>query len=429
MGILLKNGLVATQDKKRRIARLDILVEGNKIKKIAPEIREKPEFVIDCKHKLVLPGLCNTHGHLAMTLLRGYGDDMALEKWLSERIWPLEAKLTGDDVYWGSLFASLEMIKSGTTACADMYFFMEKAAEAVGKSGMRGLLCHGMIDLGDEEKSEKELLASISFINNWHGKEGGRLSCSLGPHSSYTCSKSLLEKTAALSKKKNLRIQLHLAETRKELNDAKKNFGKRPAEYVDSLGLLTPNTVLAHCGWLSMTEIKTVANRGAHVSHNPESNLKLASGIAPVSEMLEEGVSVSLGTDGAASNNSLSLFGAMKTCALIHKVNRWDATLVNAQQTFDMATINGAKALGFDSGSLEEGKLADVITLDLSSPSLNPQHNLISNLVYSENGSSVRDVIIDGKIVMENSKILTFDENFVIEKARKVAEDLVGRTD
>ena len=427
MGVLLKGGLVITQNPKGQTGRMDVLLQGNKIVKISPKITEKPEFIIDCSKKLVLPGLCNTHGHLAMTLLRGYGDDMVLEKWLSERIWPAEAKLKAEDIYWGSLLACLEMIKSGTTSCADMYFFMEKAAEAVGKSGMRGLLCHGMIDLGDSGKAEKELNASVSFINSWHGKESGRISCSLGPHSIYTCSKELLEKTLALSKKKNLKIQLHLAETRKELNDSKKQFGKRPGEYADSLGLLTPNTILAHCGWLSMSEIRAVAKKGAYVSHNPESNLKLASGIAPVSEMIEEGVSVSLGTDGAASNNSLSLFGAMKTCALIHKANRWDATLVNAQQTLDMATINGAKALGFDSGSLEEGKLADIITLDLNSPSLNPQHNLISNLVYSENGSSVRDVIIDGKIVMQDRRVLLFDESFVIEKARKVAEELVGR--
>ncbi|MEW5902482.1 MAG: amidohydrolase, partial [Acidobacteriota bacterium] len=261
----------------------------------------------------------------------------------------------------------------------------------------------------------------------WHGKGNGRISCSLGPHSIYTCSKDLLEKSLALSKKKNLRIQLHLAETRKELNDSKKQFGKRPADYADSLGLLTQNSLLAHCGWLSMSEIRAVAKKGAHVSHNPESNLKLASGIAPVSEMAGEGVSVSLGTDGAASNNSLSLFGSMKTCALIHKANRWDPTAVNAQQTLDMATINGARALGFDSGSLEEGKLADIVTLDLNSPSLNPQHSLVSNLVYSESGSSVRDVIIDGKIVMRDRKMLVFEEDFVIGKARKVAEDLVSR--
>jgi 5-methylthioadenosine/S-adenosylhomocysteine deaminase len=425
MEVLLKNGLLVTQNKKRHVMRADLLVEGNRIEKIDKGIKEKPEFVIDCSGKLVLPGLVNTHGHLAMTLLRGYGDDMPLQQWLEKRIWPLEAKLKPDDIRWGSLLACLEMIKTGTTSCADMYFHMDKSAESVAKSGMRGLLCYGMIDLGDREKTEGEIQMSISFIKDWHGKAEGRISCSFGPHSIYTCSKELLEKTLALSGKKKLRMQLHLAESRKELNDSKKQFGKRPAEYADSVGLITPLTVLAHCGWVSMSEIRAIAKKGAHVSHNPESNLKLASGIAPVSEMLEKRVSVSLGTDGAASNNSLSLFGAMKTCALIHKVNRWDATLVNAQQTLDMATINGARALGFEAGALEEGKLADVITLDLNSPSLTPNHNQISNLVYSENGSSVQDVIIDGKLVMQDRKILTFDESFVIEKARKAAEDLI----
>ncbi len=427
MAILLNNGLLVTQNKKRHVMRADLLVEGNQIEKIGKGITERPEFVIDCSGKLVLPGLVNTHGHLAMTLLRGYGDDMPLQQWLEKRIWPVEAKLKPDDIRCGSLLACLEMIKTGTTSCADMYFHMDKSAESVAKSGMRGLLCYGMIDLGDREKTEREIQTSISFIKDWHGKAEGRISCSFGPHSIYTCSQELLKRTLALSKKQNLRIQLHLAENRKELNDSKKQFGKRPAEYADSIGLITPLTVLAHCGWLSMSEIRTIAKKGAHVSHNPESNLKLASGIAPVSEMTEEGVFVSLGTDGAASNNSLSLFGAMKTCALIHKVNRWDATVVNAQQTLDMATINGAKALGFEAGTLEEGKLADIITLDLNSPSLTPNHNQISNLVYSENGSSVRDVIIDGKLVMQDRKILTFDENFVIEKARKIADDLIVR--
>jgi 5-methylthioadenosine/S-adenosylhomocysteine deaminase len=421
MGILLRNGLVLRSS---GASRADVLIEGNTIKKIAKSISEKAEFSIDCSKKLVMPGLCNTHGHLAMSLLRGYGDDMLLEDWLQKRIWPAEAKLSSDGVYWGSLLSCAEMIKSGTTSCADMYFHIEESAKAVEKSGMRGNLSYGMIDLGDEEKREKELAKNISFVDSWHGKAEGRIACSLGPHSIYTCSKELLEKTAALSKKKKLSIQLHLAETRKELNDSKKNFGKRPLEYADSLGLVTPNTILAHCGWVSLSEIKTIAKRGAHISHNPESNLKLASGIAPVPEMLSEGANVSLGTDGAASNNSLSLFSSMKICALIHKVNRWDATVVNAQQVLNMATANGAKALGIDAGELKEGKLADIITLGLDAPSLNPQHSIISNLVYSENGSSVCDSIIDGKIVMLDRRIQTFDERLVIEKARKVSGEL-----
>ncbi|MFH1447336.1 MAG: amidohydrolase family protein [Candidatus Micrarchaeota archaeon] len=427
MGILFKNGIVVTQNKKRQITRADVLVKGNRIERVSKSIGTKPEYIIDCSSKLVLPGLCNTHGHLAMTLLRGYGDDMRLSSWLEKKIWPLEAKLKGDDVYHGSLLACLEMIKTGTTACADMYFFMDKSARAVEESGMRANLSYGMIDLGNKMKAEKELGANTKLIKEWHGKADGRIQCSFGPHAIYTCSRELIQKTVALAKKHRVRIQLHLSETRKELHDSKRQFGKRPAEYADSLGLLAKNTILAHCGWLSMSEIRLIAKRKAHVSHNPESNLKLASGIAPVSEMIGEGVSVSLGTDGAASNNSLSLFGAMKTCALIHKVNRWDATLVNAQQTLDMATINGARALGINAGSIEKGKLADIITLDLKSPSLTPHHNHISNLVYSENGSSVQDVVINGKVVMQEGKILTFDESFALEKAREVAEDLVSR--
>ncbi len=427
MSILLKNGLVVSQDSGRRVFRADVRIKDNRIAEVSKKISKKEETTIDCSKKLVMPGLCNTHSHLAMTLLRGYGDDMVLKDWLEKKIWPVEAKLKADDIYYGTLLACVEMIKSGTTSCADMYFQMDSTARAIEKAGIRANLCYGMIDLGDSEKTEKELKENTKLIKDWHRKADGRILCSYGPHAIYTCSRELLQKTVELAKKHKTRIQMHLAETRGELNDSKKNLSKRPAEYADSLGLIAPNVILAHCGWLSMSEIKTVAKKGAHISHNPESNLKLASGIAPVSEMLAEKANVSLGTDGPTSNNSLSLFNTMKTCALIHKVNRWDATVVSAQQTLDMATLNGAAALGFNSGSIKTGKLADVITLDLNSPSLNPQHNHISNLVYSENGSSVQDVLIDGELVMKSRKILTLNEKKIIEKARSIAADLVKR--
>ncbi|MFA6036473.1 MAG: amidohydrolase [Candidatus Micrarchaeia archaeon] len=429
MAVLIRNALVVTQNDQREVIQgCDVLIEGNRIAKVGRELQAKAEQKIDATGKALMPGLVNTHNHMAMSLLRGYGDDMVLQEWLEKKIWPREGKLKAGDVYAGSLLACAEMIRGGTTASADMYFFMDEAAKAVEKSGMRANLSYGMIDLGDEGKRKKELAAGEKFVKEWNGKAGGRIACSFGPHSPYTASTELLEKSGELAKKHDVKVQIHLSETRKEVADCLKQRKIRPADYLEKAGLLNARLIAAHCCWLRKEECSLLGKHGVSCSHNPASNMKLASGgVMPIPELVQARANVCLGTDGPASNNSLSMFEAMKLCALVQKASRWDATVANAQQVLDFATRNGARALGMNAGSVEEGKLADVVLLDLGAPNLVPSHNIVSNIVYAANGGNVSDVVIDGKIVMRERKIVAFDEGKAVEGARKAAAALVSR--
>lgn len=423
MGILIKNVDVLTQNRRRELLRgVDILIERNRIERIGKRIKEKAEFRIDGRGKLAIPGLINTHTHLAMTLFRGYADDAVFWEAWPERVWPREAKLKADDVYWGSLVGCLEMIRSGTTSFADMYFFMDETARAVKEAGIRANLSYGMIDSGNAKKMEKELRVGEKFVREHNKTADGRIQCSFGPHAPYTCSRSLLEKTAELSEKYNVMIQIHSSETRKEIFDSIKQFGKRPVDYLDSINFLSERVIAAHCVWVTKSEVKILGRRGVKVSHNPVSNMKLAGGgVPPIPEMMESGVCITFGTDGPVSNNSLDMIETMKVGALLQKMHRWDARVLNAQQAFDFATINGAKALGIDSGSIEAGKLADIVLLKLKSPNLVPSHSLVSNLVYSSNPSNISDVIVDGKLVMSEGRIQMMNEEKILEKAEKVA--------
>jgi 5-methylthioadenosine/S-adenosylhomocysteine deaminase len=429
MDILIKNATIITQNSKREILKnRDILIEGNHIAKIGKDLKEKVEFIIEGKNKLVIPGLVNTHTHLAMTLFRGYADDADFWEAWPKRVWPREAKLKGNDVYWGSLLGCLEMIRSGTTCFADMYFFMEETAKAVKESGIRANLSHGMIDSGDAKKREKELAVGEKFVKDYDDKADGRIKCSFGPHAPYTCSRELLERTTKLSERYNVLVQIHVSETRKEVFDCIKQFGKRPVEYLDSINFLNERIIAAHCVWLTKKEIRILGEKGVKVSHNPVSNMKLAGGgVSPVQEMIDSNVCVTFGTDGAVSNNSLNLIETMKVGALLQKTHRWDARVLNAHESLDFATINGAKALRINSGSIEVGKLADMVLLNLKSPNLIPMHNLVSNIVYSTNPSNISDVIIDGRLIMNDGKILTLDEDKALERAQKVAMDFMGR--
>jgi len=429
VGILIRNALVLTQNDKRQVLKgHDVLIEGSKIAAVGKGLKEKAEHVLDAKGKLVMPGLVNTHNHLAMTLLRGYGDDMRLQEWLEKRIWPREAKLKAGDARAGAMLGCLEMLKSGTTAFADMYFFMEETAHAVEESGIRANLSYGMMDHGKAEKRQAELAKGEKFVKEFNEKAGGRIRTSFGPHAIYTCSRELLEKTNELAAKHDVKIQIHLSETRKEVADCLKAHEKRPVDYLESIGVLGKRLIASHCVWLRKEECTLLGKKGVSVSHNPASNMKLAGGGAiPIPELVEAKVNVTLGTDGAASNNSLSMFESMKLCALLQKNARWDPTLAPAQQVLDFATRNGAQALGFNAGAIEKGWLADVVLLDLSGPNMVPVHNAVSNAVYSASAGNVTDVIVDGKIVVRERKVEAFDEAKVVEAAEKAALDLVSR--
>ncbi|MFA4983152.1 MAG: amidohydrolase [Candidatus Micrarchaeia archaeon] len=410
----------------------DILIEGNIITKIAPSISASADK-IDAKGKLAIPGFVNSHMHAGMTLLRGICEDRKLSDWLSH-VWKAEGKMAEKQIGAGSALSCLEMIKSGTTCFSDMYFHMDGVASAVEKSGMRAVLGYGMIDGGnrkgtresaDEKKMEKELTIGERFVKDWHGKADGRITCSIAPHALYTCSAPLLERSAALSEKYKIPLHIHLSETRREVFDCLSENGKRPAYHLDSLGILSPRTVAAHCVWLTKEEVRLLASRGVSSSLCPVSNMKLASGgVAPMPEMLGFRMNVSLGTDGAASNNSLSMLETMKFCSLLQKNARWDATVGKEEEVFSAATAGGAKAYGLNCGELAEGKLADIALIGMRSANMSPRHDLLSNLVFSAHEGNVADCIIGGRLVMENRRVLSMDEEKVIEEAQKAAEKL-----
>ena len=405
-----------------------VVIEDGKITEIGEKTRESADTVIDAKGSVVMPGLANTHTHAAMTLFRGYADDLQLAEWLEKHIWPAEAQLKAEDVYKGSLLACLEMIKSGTTSFADMYFFMDETAKAVEASGLRASLSHGLIELWNKEKGEADLKEGKRFVRAWQGAAGGRIKTMYGPHAPNTCSEEFLAKVKEEARRDGAGIHIHVLETEAELNAMKERYGKCSVHLLEDLGFFGPDVLAAHCVWLSDGDIEILRKRGVNVSHNPISNMKLASGIAPVCKMLEKGMNVTLGTDGCASNNNLDLFEEMKTTALLHKVSTGNPTALPARQVLEMATVNGAKALGTETGMLKVGKKADVIIVDMKKPHLTPCFDVPSQLVYSAKGSDVRTTIVDGKVLMDNYRVLALDEDKVMEEARRAAEELVART-
>ena len=361
-----------------------------------------------------------------MSLLRGYADDLPLQDWLSEKIWPLEALLTGDDVYWGTRLACLEMIRSGTTAFADMYFFMEDAARAVADSGVKAVLSYGFIDLCDPDRREREIAATERMIKAIRSMGNPKIQPALGPHAVYTVSEEGLCWCAEKSADEKIIVQVHLAETEREVTDAVRQHGRRPVRLLDDCGLLSPRTLAAHGCWLDQAECALLGRQGVHVAHNPASNMKLAVGRAlPYPWLRDAGVNVTLGTDGCASNNNLDLFEEMKTAALLQKFYWNSQTILPAPEALYMATAAGARALGLGNGTLAPGQPADIILLDRYAVCNTPLHNPASNLVYSCSGSAVRTVICHGEVLMQD-RIIPGEEE-VIRRASAAAADLVRR--
>ena len=409
----------------------DLLIEGNKIKRIGKNLIDKENLnkkdlkIIDGKNKMVIPGLVNTHTHIPMTLFRGVADDLPLMEWLNDYIWKMEAKLNKDIVYAGALLGCVEMIKSGTTTFNDMYFYLDGIIKAVKETGIRSFLAYGMIDLFDEEKREKELKTSEETIKQIKKLNDQRINPVLGPHAPYTCSKELLMETHNMAKEYDVPIHIHMNETLDEIKTIKEKTGMRPFEYLNSFGFFDDVKVIsAHCVHLSEDELNIIKNKNIAVSHNPISNLKLASGIAPIPKLMENDILITLGTDGCGSNNNLNLFEEIKTASLIHKGISLNPTVVNANESFNFATKNGAHALGLNAGKLVEGALADIVLVDLDRPYLIPKENMHSHLVYSFNGN-VDIVIIDGNIVLNDGKMVNIDEKKVYEMAEKAYSKLI----
>lgn len=407
-----------------------ILIENGGIKQIGRNVKGPTDIEIDGKGKILLPGLINAHTHLSMALFRGFADDMQLQDWLEKKIWPLEAKLTGEACYYGALLGSAEMILSGTTSFVDMYFYMEDVARAVAESGLRGFLSYGIIDLFDPAKARMEQEKSKKFFDFVRSLNNPRIRFALGPHAPYTCSAETLVWAKEFAEKNEAILHIHVAETRKEQADFQKQHGMRVVEYLDKIGALSKNMLAAHCVWLTKSEVALLGKHGVRVAHCPVSNMKLASGgVAPLPEMFEAGVSVGLGTDGAASNNTLDMFETMKVCALLHKAHRWDPTVLNAQKVLDLATIEDARALGVERevGSLEVGKRADMILVDARAPNMNPIYGaetVVSDLVYSASSANVDTTIVDGRVLMENRKVRSIDVPQIITNTHQISERL-----
>jgi 5-methylthioadenosine/S-adenosylhomocysteine deaminase len=406
-------------------------VEGTDITYIGPVPGEEElasyDEVIDCRGRAIMPGLVNTHGHAAMTLLRGYADDLPLQTWLEEKMWPLEAKFTEKQVSAGTALAIAEMIKSGTTCFVDMYDHMDEVAKITMESGMRARLCRGSIGLCSEEEQKQKLNEAVQFAKDWNGQADGRITTMLAPHAPYTCSpdyiRQFVEKAAELS----LPLHTHMSETAKEVEQNVRDYGVRPVEHLRRLGFFDQPALVAHAVHVTDEEIDILASYDVKVAHNPESNLKLGSGIAPIPKMLEKGIRPGLATDGAASNNNLDLFEEMHIAAMIHKGVHENSVLVPAMTALKMATLYGAECafLEKETGSLEVGKKADFVVLDLSGVHMQPLHDVVSHIVYSANRNDVRDVYIDGKPVMRNRELLTMDEEKVKYEANQAIQEIL----
>ena len=411
MSILIRNVLLNN-------ATTDVLIEGNEFTGISPGINAQADTVIDGTNKAIMPPFSNAHTHAAMTLMRGFADDMLLEPWLKEKIWPTENNLTADACYWGTRLACLEMIRSGTTFLNDMYWFCEETARAVQDSGIRAAIATPFIDLGIREKAEemkRETKKHLERINH------DRITKVLGPHAIYTVSEENLRFIADLAEQEGLHIHIHLSETEHEVEECLKKTGKRPVHYLDACGLLGPRTIAAHAVWLDDEEIALLKERDVGIAACPVSNMKLSvKGMFPYQKCKD--LRIGIGTDGAASNNSLSMFDEVKTLALAQKMYNGPDVLP-AHTAYKLATSGGASLFGIESG-IEEGKPADCILIDLNMPQMTPCHDITSHMVYAADPSCVDTTICDGRILMRDRIIE--DEERILEKAGEQARNILG---
>lgn len=427
--LILRGGAVLTIDEKDRIIEDGaVAIRGNKIIAVGCAQEISAGFfatrTIDAKSGIIMPGLINTHTHLAMSLFQGIADDVTLSEWLNNFIFPLEDKfMDKNSVYWGSLLSCAEMILSGTTTFCDMYFFEKETGRAAQQIGMRGVIGEGIVAMGEEdvEKWEIKKALTLGLIKTFRKSE--LISIGIKPHSPYTCTARVLIEAKKFSREHGSLYIIHLAETKKEFLDFKKDRGMTPVEYLDSIGVLDENTLAAHAVWIDKDDFKILNDRQVKISHCPQSNMKLGSGIAPIATMLKNNITVSLGTDGSASNNTLDMFREMKCASLLAKVAALDASTLGARETIRMATIEGAKALGKENeiGSLQAGKMADLIIINLDKPHLTPIYDYYSHVVYSVTGADVRTAVINGKVIMNNRTIEGIDLKEVIRKVNTLS--------
>jgi 5-methylthioadenosine/S-adenosylhomocysteine deaminase len=430
VSLIIANGTVVTMDGSRRVlAPGSVAIDGTDIVAVDRPEAIRQQFsaneTIEAWGSVVMPGLINTHTHAPMVLYRGLADDLALMDWLQKYIFPAEAKTVSPEfVRAGTRLAVLEMIQSGTTTYADMYYFEEEVAKETKAAGLRGVLGQTIIQfpVPDAKTPVEELARTEAFIKAF--KHDPLIVPAVAPHAMYTLDGPTLTACRDLARRYNVPLIIHVAETQAESQTAQERFKSSPVAYLNDLGFLGPGVLAAHGVWVSEADIATLKARGVSVSHNPESNMKLASGTAPVAQYLAAGVTVGLGTDGAASNNDLDMFEAMRTASFLAKLTTNDPRAVGARTVLEMATLGGAKALGLEKriGSLEPGKRADVIVVNMSTPRQTPMYDPISHLVYATHGDDVQTTIVNGKILMRGRKVLTLDEESVVKEARMLSE-------
>ena len=432
--IIIKNGMFADLSPTAKQSSIHgfMVVENDRIVHIGAELPEQyaaaDAEIIDGKGLFFIPGLVNTHGHAAMSLLRGYGDDLVLQTWLQEKMWPMEGKFTANDVYWGTALSVIEMLKGGTTTFVDMYDYMDEVAKVCEQSGIRASLMRGAIGLCPEDVQREKLNEAIQFAKDWNGKAEGRIRTIMAPHAPYTCPPAFIESFVQAAHDLDLPLHTHMSETKAEVEQNVKDYGLRPVAHLEKLGFFSRPSFVAHAVHLTDEEIETLAKYQVAVSHNPGSNLKLASGVARVPEMLRAGVVVSLGTDGAASNNNLDMFEEIRLAALIHKGVSGDPTAVPAAEALRMGTIYGAQTIRLDDiGTLEVGMKADFVAVDIDQPHFLPHTDLVSHMVYSASAKDVKHVWVDGKQVVKNGECLTMDEERILREAQQCFDGLLAR--
>ena len=426
MGIVLKEILAVLPEEGRDVVRrTDIYLQGDKIMGIGEEPEGfSADKVIEGTDRLVIPGLINAHTHSYMALLRNVADDLPFEDWLFGHIEPIEDKLTPEDAYWGACLAILEMMKSGTTCFSDMQMHIHQTSRAVSQSGMRAVISRGLVGSGDDEAGQVRLREAYEEKEAW--KDQPRLTYFLGPHAPYSCDEDFQRIVAAEASKNQMGVHIHLSESVNEVENIRSQYGASPIALAKRAGLFDGLAAAAHCVHVDEADLDILKECQVSVITNPASNMKLGNGFAPVPDMLAKGINVCIGTDGAASNNSLNMFHEMNLLGLIHKGVRQKADCVSAREIFRMATIRGARALGMEemTGSIQVGKKADLAILDLRTPSMTPRNDLLAGLCYSANGSEVDTVIIDGEITMENRKVLTLDEERIYKEISRICRRL-----
>jgi 5-methylthioadenosine/S-adenosylhomocysteine deaminase len=433
--IIIEGGVLITMvDGQAPLDPARIRVRGDRISHIE-KADNKSEYhgnaeIIDARNCIIMPGLVNAHSHTAMTLFRGLADDLPLKEWLFDKIFPAESKhLRPETVYWGSLLGCLEMIASGTTTVIDGYFFQDNTVRAIHKSGLRGLIAQGVIDFPAPgvPNPEDNLTVGEEYIKRWLGYSD-LINPGMFCHSPLTCSGKTLKRAMEISRDFFLPLQIHLAETSEEVSDIVNRTGKRPVHYLDALGLLDEGLIAAHAIHLSDDEMQCLAERGVKIVHVPESNMKLSSGVARVSEMVRLGLTVGLGTDGCASNNNLDMFQEMDSAAKLGKVSTLDPVNMDATTVLKMVTSWGASLLGLQKeiGTIEVDKKADIIVVDLNSPHLVPLYNPLSTIVYSASGADVRDVIVNGRILLKDRTFLTLDPDEIMERVTAFGREIAG---